>query len=128
MGMDKINTLVADALSVAKMTISVELGTTLKTVKEVFVMGEGTVVELDKFAGEPVDVKANGVLIALGEVMVIDEKFGVRITEITDTHGASEQSEHSEQQQPAQEPPESSSSDIDGLSEDISKEEKEEST
>jgi hypothetical protein len=64
----------------------------------------------------------------LGEVVVIDEKFGVRITEITDTHGAFDQSEHSEQQQPAQEPPKSNSSDMDGLSEDLSKEVKQEST
>jgi len=76
------NPLVADALSNAEITVSVELGTASKTVKEILEMGEGTIVELDKLAGEPVDVKANGVLIAKGDVVVIDENFGVRISEI----------------------------------------------
>jgi flagellar motor switch protein FliM len=82
---DKVNPLVSDALSNAVMKITVELGATYKTVKEVYGIGEGTVVELDKLAGEPLDVKANGVIIAKGEVVIIDENFGVRITEITGT-------------------------------------------
>jgi flagellar motor switch protein FliM len=73
----------ADAVSNAKIKISVELGTTCKTVKEVYAMGEGTILELDKLAGEPVDIMANGVLFAHGEVVVVDENFGVRITEIS---------------------------------------------
>ncbi|HUT66071.1 MAG TPA: FliM/FliN family flagellar motor switch protein, partial [Spirochaetota bacterium] len=44
--------------------------------------GEGTIVELDKLAGEPVDLLVNGKLIAKGEVVVIDENFGVRVTDI----------------------------------------------
>jgi flagellar motor switch protein FliM len=80
---EEVNSLTVDAMSSAKIRISVELGTTLKTVKEVFAMGEGTILELDKLAGEPVDVKANGVLFAHGEVVVIDENFGVKITEIS---------------------------------------------
>jgi len=75
------------------MKVSVELGTTSKTVKEVFAIGEGTILELDKLAGEPADVKANGVLIAYGEVVVINENFGVRITEIAGTSDASGQCE-----------------------------------
>jgi len=82
MVLPNVNPLVADALANAGITISVELGSTAKSVKEVLGMGEGTIIELDKLAGEPVDVKANGVLIAKGEVVVIDENFGVRITEI----------------------------------------------
>jgi flagellar motor switch protein FliM len=82
---DTVNPLVADALSNAVMKITVELGATCKTVKEVYGIGEGTVVELDKLAGEPLDVKANGVIIAKGEVVIIDENFGVRITEIIGT-------------------------------------------
>jgi flagellar motor switch protein FliN len=78
----KVNPVVDDALSNVGLTISAEIGTTVKTVKEVRGMVEGTIVELDKLAGEPVDVKANGVLIAHGEVVVIDENFGVRITEL----------------------------------------------
>jgi flagellar motor switch protein FliM len=93
MEMEKVNPLVADAVSNAKMRVSVELGAALKTVKEVFAFGKGTILELDKLAGEPADIIANGVLIAKGEVVVIDENFGVRITEITGTSGASGQSE-----------------------------------
>jgi flagellar motor switch protein FliN/FliY len=65
--------------------VTVELGAASKTVKEIFGMGEGTILELDKLAGEPLDVKANGVLIAKGEAVVIDENFGVRITETVGT-------------------------------------------
>ena len=79
------DSVVATALSDAKITISVELGTTVQTIKEVMNMGEGTIVELNKLAGEPVDVKANDVYYAKGEVVVIDEMFGVRITEICDS-------------------------------------------
>jgi flagellar motor switch protein FliM len=82
MEMEKVNPLVRDALSRAMMKITVELGATFHTVKEVSSMGEGTIVELNKLAGEPLDVKANGVLIGYGEAVVIDENFGVRITEI----------------------------------------------
>jgi len=91
MKIEEGNSPAADALSCAMMKISVELGATLKTVKEVFAMNEGTILELDKLAGEPVDVKANGVLIAYGEVVVIDENFGVRITEIMGTSDVSVQ-------------------------------------
>ncbi|MCX8028488.1 MAG: flagellar motor switch protein FliN [Brevinematales bacterium] len=62
--------------------ITVELGRTKMLVKEVLQLGEGSVVELDKLAGEPVDIMVNGKLIAKGEVVVIEENFGVRITEI----------------------------------------------
>ncbi|MGB9792783.1 MAG: flagellar motor switch phosphatase FliY [Thermacetogeniaceae bacterium] len=61
---------------------SVELGRTYKTIKEILELGPGSIVELDKLAGEPVDVLVNGKPIAKGEVVVIDENYGVRITEI----------------------------------------------
>jgi flagellar motor switch protein FliN/FliY len=64
------------------MEMSVELGRTRKLVKEILGMGEGTIIELDKLAGEPVDILVNHKLIAKGEVVVIDENFGVRVTEI----------------------------------------------
>ncbi|MCU0822491.1 MAG: flagellar motor switch phosphatase FliY [Spirochaetes bacterium] len=64
------------------MEMTVELGRTKKSIKDILSMGEGTVIELDKLAGEPVDVLVNGKLIAKGEVVVIDENFGVRVTEI----------------------------------------------
>lgn len=62
--------------------VTVELGRTRKTIGEVLNMTPGSVVELEKMAGEPVDVLVNGKLMARGEVVVIDESFGVRITEI----------------------------------------------
>ncbi len=61
---------------------SVELGRTHKTIKEILELGPGSIVELEKLAGEPVDVLVNGKPIAKGEVVVIDENYGVRITEI----------------------------------------------
>ncbi|MDR1399931.1 MAG: flagellar motor switch protein FliN [Treponema sp.] len=64
------------------MEMTVELGRTRKMIKEILGMGEGTVIELDKLAGEPVDILVNHKLIAKGEVVVIDENFGVRVTEI----------------------------------------------
>ena len=64
------------------MDLTVELGRTKRTIKYILSMGEGTVLELDKLAGEPVDILVNGKLIARGEVVVIDENFGVRVTEI----------------------------------------------
>jgi len=64
------------------MQLTVELGRTKMLIKDILAMGEGTIVELDKLAGEPVDLLVNGKLIAKGEVVVIDENFGVRVTDI----------------------------------------------
>ena len=64
------------------MEMTVELGRTKKTIKEILGLGEGTIIELDKLAGEPVDILVNHKPIAKGEVVVIDENFGVRVTEI----------------------------------------------
>lgn len=65
-----------------EMTMTVELGRTTKLVKDILGLGEGSIIELDKLAGEPVDLLVNGKLIARGEVVVIDENFGVRVTDI----------------------------------------------
>ena len=62
--------------------ISVELGRTRLVVKEVVDLGVGSIVEIDKAAGEPIDILVNGRLVARGEVVVIEDNFGVRITEI----------------------------------------------
>ncbi|NLI94179.1 MAG: flagellar motor switch phosphatase FliY [Peptococcaceae bacterium] len=62
--------------------VSVELGKASKTIKEILELGPGSVVELDRLAGEPVDMIVNGKLIAKCEVVVINETFGIRITEI----------------------------------------------
>ncbi|MBN2433683.1 MAG: flagellar motor switch protein FliN [Spirochaetes bacterium] len=65
-----------------QLTLTVELGRTKYLVKDVLGLGEGSIIELDKLAGEPVDLLVNGKLIAKGEVVVIDENFGVRVTDI----------------------------------------------
>lgn len=62
--------------------VSVELGRTRKKIKDILEMGPGYVIQLDKMAGEPVDLLVNGKLIAKGEVVVIDENYGLRITSI----------------------------------------------
>ena len=64
------------------MEVTVELGRSTKTVQEVLSLGEGSIIELDKLAGETVDLLVNGKPMAKGEVVVIDENFGVRVTEI----------------------------------------------
>lgn len=71
-----------DLIMDVPLQITVELGKSRKTIKEILTLGPGSVVELDKLAGEPVDVLVNGKLVAKGEVVVIDENFGVRITDI----------------------------------------------
>lgn len=62
--------------------LSVELGRTRLTIKNILQLGQGSVVELDGLAGEPMDVFVNGYLIAQGEVVVVDDKYGIRITDI----------------------------------------------
>lgn len=62
--------------------VTVELGRTQKLIRDILEFGSGSVIELDKLAGEPVDILVNGKAIAKGEVVVIDESFGVRITDI----------------------------------------------
>lgn len=65
-----------------QLKVAVELGKTQRTVKDILDLSQGSIVELDKLAGEPVDVLVNDKLIAKGEVVVIDENFGVRVTDI----------------------------------------------
>lgn len=62
--------------------VTVELGRTKRSVKEILELSSGSIIELDKLAGEPVDILVNNRLIAQGEVVVIDENFGVRVTDI----------------------------------------------
>ncbi len=65
-----------------EMGVTAELGRTRLTVREILALNQGSIIELDRAAGAPVDVVVNGTLIARGEVVVIDEEFGIRITEI----------------------------------------------
>lgn len=62
--------------------VSVELGRTTMLVNELLQLGQGSVIELTKLAGEPMEIFVNGQLVARGEVVVINEKFGVRLTDI----------------------------------------------
>ncbi len=64
------------------LNVTVELGRTSKSISEILDFAPGTIIELERIAGEPIDVLVNGKLIAKGEVVVIEECFSVRITEI----------------------------------------------
>lgn len=71
-----------DMLLDIPLQVTVELGRTKRSIKEILELSTGSIIELDKLAGEPVDVLVNNKLVAKGEVVVIDENFGVRITDI----------------------------------------------
>lgn len=71
-----------DLLLDVTLQISVELGRTRMTIGEILALRSGAVIELDKLAGEPADILVNGTLIARGEVVVVDDKFGVRVLEV----------------------------------------------
>lgn len=72
-----------DLIMDVPLEVTVELGRTNKSIKEILDFSPGTIIELNKLAGEPVDVLVNGKFVAKGEVVVIEENFGIRITEIT---------------------------------------------
>ena len=79
----KPNTIETEAgLGDIKVQIIAELGRTIKTLDEVSAMNAGTIIELNKLTGEPVDIFANNLKIATGEVVDIDENFGVRIIDV----------------------------------------------
>jgi flagellar motor switch protein FliN/FliY len=64
------------------LSVTVELGRTRMTIQELLSLGPGSVVELDKVAGEPLDIVVNDRLVARGEAVVVNDKFGIRITDI----------------------------------------------
>jgi flagellar motor switch protein FliN/FliY len=68
--------------------LAVEIGRTQMTIRETLALGPGSIVTLDKLAGEPVDLLVNGKPIARGEVVVLDEEFGLRVTEVLVAEGA----------------------------------------
>ena len=74
-----------DLIMDVPLEVTVELGRTKKSIKEILEFAPGTIVELDKIAGEPIDVLVNGKMVAKGEVVVIEESFGIRITDIVKT-------------------------------------------
>jgi len=71
-----------DLLMDVKLPVSIELGRTTMAISDILNLGSGSVVELDKLAGEPVDLLVNNKVIAQGEVVVVDENFGIRITSL----------------------------------------------
>ena len=71
-----------DLLADVEMTVTVELGRVRLKVKDLLRLSEGTVVELDRLAGAPVDVLVNGSVVARGDVVVVDDELGVRVTEL----------------------------------------------
>ena len=64
------------------LTLSMEVGKTRISIRNLLQLNQGSVVELDRLAGEPLDVLVNGTLIAHGEVVVVNEKFGIRMTDV----------------------------------------------
>lgn len=71
-----------DAILDVPVTISMEIGRTRISIRNLLQLNQGSVVELDRLAGEPMDVLVNGTLIAQGEVVVVNEKFGIRLTDV----------------------------------------------
>lgn len=63
-------------------TLTVEVGQASMSIARLLALGQGAVVELNRVAGEPLDVLANGTLVARGEVVVVEDKFGIRLTEV----------------------------------------------
>ena len=64
--------------------LTVEVGNTEIKIRDLLRLNEGSVVELDRLAGEPLDILANGTMIAKGEVVMVGERFGIRLTEVVD--------------------------------------------
>lgn len=78
-GGDDIN---INAILDVPVTIAMEIGRTEISIRNLLQLNQGSVVELDRLAGEPLDVMVNGTLIAKGEVVVVNEKFGIRLTDV----------------------------------------------
>ena len=76
---DEVN---LDVILDIPVTLSVEIGRTRQTIRNLLQLNQGSVVELDRLAGEPMDVLVNGTLIAHGEIVVVNEKFGIRLTDV----------------------------------------------
>jgi len=71
-----------DFLLDVPLEVTVELGRTRMLIKDLLQLGQGSVIELDKIAGEPMEILVNNKLVARGEVVVVNEKFGIRLTDI----------------------------------------------
>ena len=71
-----------DVILDVPVTLSMEIGRTQINIRNLLQLNQGSIVELDRFAGEPLDILVNGTLIAHGEVVVINDKFGIRLTDV----------------------------------------------
>ncbi len=71
-----------DVILEVPVTLSMEVGRTSISIRNLLQLNQGSVVELDRMAGEPLDVLVNGTLVAHGEVVVVNEKFGIRLTDV----------------------------------------------
>jgi len=71
-----------DAILDIPVTLSMEVGSTKINIRNLLQLNQGSVIELDRMVGEPLDIKVNGTLIAHGEVVVVNEKFGIRLTDV----------------------------------------------
>ena len=71
-----------DVILDVPVTVSMEIGRTNINIRNLLQLNQGSVIELDRFAGEPMDVLVNGTLIAHGEVVVVNDKFGIRLTDV----------------------------------------------
>lgn len=79
---EKVGDVKIDVILDIPVTISMEIGRTKLSIRNLLQLNQGSVVELDRFAGEPMDVLVNGTLVAHGEVVVVNEKFGIRLTDV----------------------------------------------
>ena len=77
--LDELN---LDVILDVPVTLSMEIGRTQINIRNLLQLNQGSIVELDRFAGEPLDILVNGTLIAHGEVVVINDKFGIRLTDV----------------------------------------------
>ena len=81
---DKVGAEKLKILESIEVEMSIEVGRTEMTIKDLLQLNEGSVVELDRLAGEPLDILVNGAIIAKGEVVMVGERYGVRFTDIVD--------------------------------------------
>jgi flagellar motor switch protein FliN len=79
---DQENPINLEVLMDVPVSLSMEIGRTSLNIRSLLQLNQGSIVELDRLAGEPLDVLVNGTLIARGEVVVINEKFGIRLTDV----------------------------------------------
>ena len=80
----KIGTEKLKILENIEVALSIEVGRTEMTIRDLLLLNEGSVIELDRLAGEPLDILVNGAIIAKGEVVMVGERYGVRFTDIVD--------------------------------------------